>query len=99
MEGPGVTNQLHQEEKGCAHEGVTKWKREVVGVVTASSMLPKQFLKKLYVRSPVPVYFGRNLCIYERSFSICQYFRGEKKISRENVDNSKVAVLMNLVIL
>jgi hypothetical protein len=45
--GPGVTNQLLQEEKGCTHKGVTKWKREVVGVVTVSSMLPKQFLKNV----------------------------------------------------
>ncbi|CAI2196795.1 9313_t:CDS:1, partial [Funneliformis geosporum] len=58
----GVTKQLHQEEKDCAHEGVTKWKREVVGVVTkTTSMLPKQFLKKLYVRSPIYFVFTKGI--------------------------------------
>ncbi|CAG8698028.1 2244_t:CDS:1, partial [Funneliformis mosseae] len=39
---PGVTNRLFQEEKGCTHEGVTKWKREVVGVVSNQFHAPKE---------------------------------------------------------
>ena len=44
----GATNQLLQEEKGCIHEGVSKWKREVVDVVNNQFHAP---LKK--VRFPV----------------------------------------------